>query len=124
LLFIGNGEWDCNGRTIDGDGLLEIINESEIESQPLLEALNEFSDIVYWEDDNNGFHTTPAPDEANFNPQIRDLHEQMENLIKFHMSDKGLISEDCQRIQMLLAVNEVEHSINGCLPEDFKSFNK
>ena len=122
--YLDNGEWSCDGKNVGGDDIIELINESQIDNEPLIAALNEHSNILYWEVDSGVINTTPAPDEDNFIDQIKGLHDQLESLIKFHMSDKGLLSSECQRMQMLLALSELEHSINGCTPEDFKSFNK
>ena len=46
------------------------------------------------------------------------LLEQLQDHINTNMSQKGLISEECQRVYLTQQVSEVEHAINGTTDAD------
>lgn len=57
-------------------------------------------------------------DLTEFKEKAEDLVEQLENLIQ-EMPQKGNTSEECQRITLQIAINEVSYAISGTEESDF-----
>ena len=67
------------------------------------------------------FYTDFKPgtmDLTEFKEKAEDLVEQLENLIQ-EMPQKGNTSEECQRITLQIAINEVSYAISGTEESDF-----
>lgn len=50
--------------------------------------------------------------------QAEELLEQLELLIENNMPYKGDVSDECQKITIMLALNEVSYTLNGLEEED------
>ena len=114
--YEGDSSWLCNGRTLDGDNIIEVVNELCFDHVSLTEALNTHSEKFYWaEDPDEGetIYATAAPDLTNFKEQAQSLLEELDTLANFHLKDDGLKSNDCQLVGIQQAIFEVQKLVNG-----------
>lgn len=122
--YLEDSVWECGGRTMEGDNIIETLNETNIETETLCAALNEISDIRYWEgEDSENIHTSPAPDYDIFKNRAESLLAELEGLVEYHLKDDGDTSEDSQKIGFRIALQEVDSLLNGTAKSDVKAFN-
>jgi hypothetical protein len=54
-----------------------------------------------------------------FHRKAEDLLDQIEDLIKASVPQKGLKAEDCQHVTLMQAHSGMSMAVNGTTPEDF-----
>lgn len=80
-----------------------------------------FLDFKDWKETLEGIFSTDTKAEKEFErvkSKLESLLEQMQDIVE-DMPSKGSTSSECQRMTISIALNELDHCINGIELEDF-----